>query len=721
MIRSEVTPARGARSGQPALPPDGFLGQSITFVRGVGPRRAAPLRRLGIETVRDALFHFPRAYEDRRSLRPIARLRIGSRESFAARVEGGGPVVSRRRGARRYQVVFRDQTGSIAAVWFNFREPVMEKTYRPGLSFILNGEVRWDGTRLVIYHPETEPVDDAANDAASPNFRRIVPLYPLTESLTQRSLRGIVHRVLPAAAPLLGDDLPEALRRRYHLPSLPETLTNLHFPGADADLEALNDGRSPWHKRLVFEEFFFHQLWVLERRRARQVRRRPHPLHDAPALLERFTSGLPYHLTQDQWQAFQEIRGDMLSPSPMYRLLQGDVGSGKTVVAAMASLLAQGSGLQTAVMAPTEILARQHFETFDRLFTGLGVNQVLLVSGQGHAQRRETLEAIARGEAQVVVGTHALFQDRVRYRNLGLVIIDEQHRFGVLQRTALQEKGNDPDTLVVSATPIPRTLAMTFYGDMEVSSIRHLPPGRRPVATRVLDDGQRDLLHDLLRRELEQGHRAFVVYPLVEEGGASDLRAAMTMAGRLRESSLGVHGVGLVHGRLKAAEKEAVMAGFASGSIKILVATTVVEVGVDVPEATVMVVEHADRFGLSQLHQLRGRVGRGSRESTCILLSSPGIGPEPLRRLEILASTHDGFLLAEEDLKSRGPGEFTGARQSGSPDVFLHNLMRFHRALEYARAEASAVLSDLPQPESVRLLHLARTRWEERARFLAGG
>ncbi len=693
----------------------------VQYLKGVGPRRAELLRRLGVETVGDALRFFPRRYDDRRAIRGPGTVRVGEVQSVAGEIRSLKIIRTRRRGARLAEVVLADESGSLTGLWFNFREPLMRKRFVPGRRFVFHGEVKWDGTRAVVYHPEAEELGGGPDDSI--HFGRIVPVYHLTEDMGQRQMRKIMHEAVRAYAGREEDALPAYLREKYHLPGLRESLAHVHFPPADADPEELNRRNSRWHKRLVFEEFFFLELAVLASRAERLRTKRSRPLSYDPGLMERFVAGLPFRLTGGQALAFEDIRRDMLSPHPMHRLLQGDVGCGKTVVLAMAVLLAADNGLQAALMAPTEILARQHQRTLEKLFAGLPLSAVLLVNGLPAAERKAALEMIASGEASLAVGTHAIIQEGVVFRELGLVVVDEQHRFGVSHRVTLRLKGRDPDTLTVSATPIPRSLAMTLYGDMDLTVIEDMPPGRQPPETRVVEEDGRGTVWDLVRGELEAGRRAYVIYPLIDESARLELRAAQKMAAQLAADVFPGFGVGLLHGRMGAGEKDAVMGDFQAGRVRLLVSTTVVEVGVDVPEASVMVVEHAERFGLAQLHQLRGRVGRGGQKSWCFLVVSGGAGDEARTRLEVMTRTADGFLLAEEDLKSRGPGELTGLRQSGAPDFLLASIIRHRKALEYAREEALAALEGRAagKIDLTKMLSLADNKWSRRSDYLASG
>ncbi len=704
-----TTPARHAEPS---------LATPLQFLPGVGPRRAALLAGMGLETVGDALRFLPRSYEDRRVIQPISALQIGETGVTRGRVVSRRVVRTPRRGMKLFEAVISDGRTTLAGVWFHFREPAMARLFTEGRQFLFRGEVQWNGERLSMVHPEVEEITGTGE---SSHFGRIVPVYRLTAGLSQRVMRGIFQRLVATCRDLVDEDLPAQIAAKYHLPPLRESLANLHFPPPEADLTALMAGRSPWHKRVVFGEFFFLELFLLHERARRRARRLRSVMRTPEGDLRAFAARLPFSLTAAQRRVFGEIRADLESPHPMHRLLQGDVGSGKTAIMAMAVIMADRNGFQSAVMAPTEILARQHQRTLAFLLGDDGPEPLLLVSGMPARERRRTVERIARGDARLVVGTHALVEEGVDFPRLGLAIVDEQHRFGVSHRRILREKGDDPHTLVVSATPIPRTLAMTLYGDMDVSVIDEMPPGRAPATTRVTTEADRDRLHAFLARRLDQGEQVFVVYPLVEESERIDLRDAKSMAVRLATLFPG-HRVGLLHGKMRQAEKTGAMEEFRSGATHILVSTTVVEVGVDVPRATVMVVEHAERFGLAQLHQLRGRVGRGGGESFCFLVASDNAPAAARQRLDLMPAITDGFQLAEEDFRLRGPGELSGLRQSGAPDLLLVSVIRHRRALEVARQEAEQVLSRWRgRGELTKLLDRAIFLWSERAGCLESG
>jgi len=600
-------------------------------------------------------------------------------------------------------VLLRDPTGYLTAVWFN--QPYLGKVLRRGQTMFLHGRVaRFRNGPLQMQHPEYELVEDGEDETL--HTGRLVPIYRLTEGLTQRPLRSLLWRVVDQYAGKVPESLPEALRRRRRLVPLPTALRGIHFPETDDELAAAR-------RRLVFEDFFLLQLGLAIRRQ-REGRTRGIVMDPAGELVARLRRSLPFALTAAQERVWEEIRRDLAAPYAMNRLLQGDVGSGKTIVAAMAILAAVEAGYQTALMAPTEILAEQHYMTLDPLLPSLGVPVALLTGAIKGREREALLEGAATGRVPCLVGTHALIQEGVEFRRLGLAVVDEQHRFGVVQRAVLRKKGDNPHVLVMTATPIPRTLALTLYGDLDVSVIDELPPGRQPIKTVVRDEGKRPQIYAFLRKQIEEGRQVYVVCPLVEESEATDLKAATEMAERLQREVFPDLSVGLLHGRMSLPGKESVMGVFKAGKTHVLVSTTVIEVGIDVPNASVMLVEHAERFGLSQLHQLRGRVGRGPWNSYCILLASGTPSAEARRRMAALAETGDGFRIAEVDLQLRGPGEFFGTRQSGLPEFRVADLLRDGRVLEEARQEAFALVGadpDLRQPEHRSLREALLARW----------
>jgi len=695
---------------------------SLQYLKGVGPRRAADLQRAGLTTVEDLLYRFPTRYEDRGHFQTIASLKPGVVASVAAEVLSCGIRPTRRPRFKIFEMLLRDQTGSLRAVWFN--QPFLNDVFHPHQRVIVFGKLELTSHGLQMQSPQYEIVDgsegsegvegrgEGAGDAETVHTGRIVPIYEKTGHLTAKMQRTLVHQALQTMPAQLPDPLPAEVRTRLTLIDRRDALEQVHFPAADASIVELNAFRSPAHRRLIFEEFFLFQLGIVLRRRRADTERKGRAVVVTDETREAVRQILPFKLTGDQKTVIREIVADMQRPQPMNRLLQGDVGSGKTIVALMAALVAMENGLQVAFMAPTEILAEQHFFNIRRLLEKSRFRITLLTGGTAARKRREVLAELTGGSLQMVIGTHALVQEDVAFRELGLAIIDEQHRFGVLQRATLRAKGLHPDVLVMTATPIPRTLALTTYGDLDVSVMRELPPGRQPIQTTARPESRRDEIYAFVRREIEQGRQAYVIYPLIEESAKVDLKAATEMADHLAQDVFPDLRVALLHGRLKQDAKDRVMGAFVRGEFDILVSTTVVEVGVDVPNATVMVIEHAERFGLSQLHQLRGRVGRGGHKSFCVLLYQYPMTDDGKARLKALTDTTDGFEIAERDLQLRGPGDFFGTRQSGMPTLRVGDLLRDHALMEEARREAVAALDDPKQAAS--LTALVNTGWEQR-------
>jgi ATP-dependent DNA helicase RecG len=699
-----------------------LLATPVSRLRGVGPRIAEKLEKLGILTVEDVLYALPHRYEDRREFRPVGRLRDGRHEVFAGEILAAGEVVTQRSRRRMFEVIVGDQSGRIALKWFHYRKEWLAKRFPLGRIGVFSGEVRRFGPQREVHHPEVELLAEGQSLAeyqhADPlAFGRILPVYPLTEGLTQQSARRIWKQAVDLFAGQVVTGLPAELRARRRLLSLDKALRAVHWPDSDADLDALEAGRDQFRRTLVYDEFFYLQLGLALRNRG-VLREAGIPFQVTHRYTKPLADLLPYRLTEAQRRVLGEIKHDLMAPHPMNRLVQGDVGCGKTVVALMAALLAIENATQVAVVAPTEILAEQHFLQFHPWLEQLGLKVVLLRGQQTAAERRAILAEIANGAAHLVVGTHAVLQEGVEFHRLGLGIIDEQHRFGVRQRAVLRQKGVNPHILVMTATPIPRTLSLTVYGDLALSVIDELPPGRTPVRTMVVTESRRGQSIMLLKKELDKTHQIYVVFPLVDESEKSDLKDATAGVEQLR-AQLPDCRIGLLHGRMSPGEKEAVMERFKAGQLDMLVATTVIEVGIDVPNATVMVVEHAERFGLAQLHQLRGRVGRGREPGLCLLMKSLRCSEEGERRLEVMAQTTDGFRIAEADLEIRGPGEFLGTRQSGLPDFRVANILRDARVLEEARADAFA-LADTADfqagstPEMVALTEELRHRWGTR-------
>lgn len=690
----------------------------LRFLRGVGPQRAGALARLGLATVEDLLYVLPFRYEDRRRFRRVCELVPGAGESaLEVEVLRARTVPTRRRGLDVFEAIVADATGRLRVRWFN--QAYLARVFLPGRRVVLFGrpvEDRYRGD-LVLEHPDYEFLDEP--DAEGIHTGRIVPVYRKLGELTSRRVRTLMYQALRLAeAEGLASYVPTATLQRQGLLDRLAALRELHFPGEGADLEALAAGTTPAHRTLAFEEAFLLQLAFIAYRRGLEARGRGTAYEVTDALRTKLARLLPFKLTEAQKRVLREIGADLRAPRPMTRLLQGDVGSGKTIVALLTLLVAVENGYQGALMAPTEILAEQHYRNIARLFEDKGADYrvALLTGGVRGAARERILRELARGQIQLLIGTHALFERGVEFRRLGLVVVDEQHRFGVLQREALVRKGAHPDLLVMTATPIPRSLALTLYGDLDVSVIDALPPGRQPVETRVYSEPERGLVYARVREALAAGRQAYVVVPLVEETEKSDLRAATTLARELQREVFPDVPVGLLHGRMPGEAKERVMRGFVQGRIPILVSTTVVEVGVDVPNATVMVVEHADRFGLSQLHQLRGRVGRGAARSFCALVMSEEASPQARERLELLARTHDGFEIAEKDLEVRGPGMIFGTQQHGLSDLrFLRELIRDPQLIEAARQEARALVAPPQGLERARaILQGLRPAWRRR-------
>jgi ATP-dependent DNA helicase RecG len=699
---------------------DVTLDTALRELRGIGPRRAADLERARLLTVRDFLTRFPLRYEDRSRLSAIAALAPGTTTSVCGEVIRCGLRRTRRPGYTLFEAVVRDETGTISALWFNQR--FLRDVFHPRDRVVLYGKVERKGLAgLQLQNPQYEVVSRADEDAGeagvsaeSPGLHtgRIVPVYERIGTLTPKMQRALAARLLEALDGRTADPLPREVRESLGLPPLQEALRATHFPAEDAGLESLNRFEAPSQVRLVFEEFFSFQVALLLRRRDRARLRKPHRVEVNDGVRAAARAVLPFALTRGQREATREIVGDLRSPHPMNRLLQGDVGAGKTIVALLAALVAMENGLQVAFMAPTEILAAQHYRNLRRLL-GRSRHEVALVSaGRGSGERRTVEAAVARGEVGLVVGTHALVEERLAIDRLGLVVVDEQHRFGVMQRATLREKGFCPDVLVMTATPIPRSLALTLYGDLDVSVIRDRPPGRTPVRTTVRSDAGRDEVHAFVRQEISEGRQAYVVYPLVEESEKVDLRAATQMADHLATEVFPDCRVGVLHGRLASDAKDRVMAAFLSRDLDILVTTTVVEVGVDVPNATVMVVEHAERFGLAQLHQLRGRVGRGSHQSYCVLLYQDPLSDDARARLEVLTETEDGFVIAERDLQLRGPGDVFGTRQAGQPWLRIGDPVRDLQIMQRARREAEAWLERAGERDDYAAE--ARAQWAHR-------
>jgi ATP-dependent DNA helicase RecG len=709
--------ARGSASGPPVKQLD--LDASVQFIRGVGPRIAELLSARGLNTVEDLLRFLPRRYEDRRGQRSIADLVEGSVATVEARVMAKSQRTLR--GKRTLEVAVGDATGVLHLKWFRVPGKTYADRFVRGRHVRVSGHVKRYRGALEMVHPETAVT--GSGERAGPVEDAIVPIYADVEGVRPVRLRQIVDAALPSAW-LLDDLLPAALAAKRDLPSLAESIRALHRPEAGAPLDDLHGSRTPWHRRLIYEELLIAQLAVL-RRKARAAREPGLAMDLAGSLAGVAHDLFPFEMTGAQRRVLGEIEADLRRSVPMSRLLQGDVGSGKTAVAVAACAAVAQAGHQAAIMAPTEILAEQHARVALETLSAAGFRVGLLTGNVAGSERRRILEDLGVGRIQVIVGTHALIQEEVHFARLALGIVDEQHRFGVRQRARIVELGREglgrtPHMLVMTATPIPRTLALTVYGDLDLSLLDELPPGRTPVATRLFGDKQREQAYRRVRREVERGRQAYVVFPLVEGSDAEGLeriRDATSSAEALANGPLAGLTVGLLHGRMGGDEKDATMRRFIAGEIQVLVSTTVIEVGIDVPNATVMVIEHAERFGLSQLHQLRGRVGRGEHESVCLLLSHYTPSEDAWRRLKVMEKTNDGFLIAEEDLAIRGPGDFLGTRQSGMPLLAVANLARDQRILQQAREDAAELLNrdpDLEAEEHRALRGSVATAWQER-------
>ncbi len=711
-VRKAAVPA--PRPGGRAAPRPGgatsktpiALNASLTVLSGVGPRHAAMLARLGMTTLGDMLYYFPRRYDDYSQLRPIRELFYGQQVTVIGTVMMTETRKIRGGKATLTEAVINDGSGGLRLTWFN--QPWLVNRLKVGEAISVSGKVEQYLGRLVMNNPDWEPVE-----VENLHTNRIVPIYPLTQNVTQKWLRKLMNQVVTYWAPKLTDPLPRAIREETGLPDLGTALLQVHFPDSQESLRAAR-------QRLAFDELFYLQMGVLRQKRQWQAAA-GRVFEVADDWLAERLAALPYALTQAQQRALADLRADLRSGKPMNRLLQGDVGSGKTIVAALAAAIVAAGGAQAAVMAPTSILAEQHYRTFQTVLAGekglLRAEEIRLLIGDTPEAEKEAIRAgLASGAVKIVIGTHALLEDPVAFADLQLAVIDEQHRFGVEQRAALRSKGSHPHLLVMTATPIPRSLALTLYGDLDLSVIDEMPAGRQPVATYLLTPRERERAYTLIRGQILAGHQAFIIYPLIEESENSDLLAAAQEHERLQKEIFPDLRLGLLHGRLRPDEKEAVMMAFRNRQYDILVATTVVEVGVDVPNATVMLIEAANRFGLAQLHQLRGRVGRGEAPSYCLLIPETEDAAEN-ERLAAMVETNDGFVLAERDLQQRGPGEFLGTRQAGFASSLKMASLSDVALIEKARRHAQALFERDPDLQDPELALLA----EAIGRFWGGG
>ena len=660
------------------------LNSPVKFLKGVGPKRAEALQRLGIRTALDLLYHVPHRYLDATTVMPLARAAIGQDVTCVGRVVSTG-VLPTKRGLRVFRAVLKDDSGLLECAWPG--RPFLERQIKKGQLLLVTGPVRYYHGKQIVPSEFIILAEPGEGEGAG-DSGLVLPVYPATEGLTHRQIRALVQQHLDELLPLVTDPHPAAFRATHQLIELRPALELMHRPKKVEDAEL---GR----RRLAFDELFDQQLVQARARHLAKRSRAGIRFELKRELTTRLKEHLPFELTGDQRHAVREITDDMTAPLRMHRLLMGDVGTGKTVVALFAMLLAAENEYQAAIMAPTELLAEQHGATLTRLLEPLAIRPELLLGRMTAAEKSAVRERIASGAPRIVVGTHALIQESVTFRRLGLAVIDEQHRFGVEQRAALVEKGDAPDVLLLTATPIPRSLALTLYGDLDVTQLRERPPGRGAVKTALRTEGARSKIYEFLRSECAAGRQAYVVYPVIDESERADLKAATTMAEKLAKTFAEFR-VGLVHGRMKADERDATMRAFRDNTVNILVATSVIEVGIDVANATVMLIEHAERFGLAQLHQLRGRVGRGSAASHCILLSDSS---EAAARLQAFCETTDGFKIAELDLHERGMGELTGARQSGGVPLRYANLETDLPLLDAARTAAAAMIATDPALE----------------------
>ncbi len=689
------------------------LSTPLMYVKGVGPARAAMLEAKGLATVEDLLTYAPFRYEDRSNVKPIGELAPGEMATVLAEVRSAKVSGFRRRNLGLFEASFKDAAGgTLLGKWFH--GAYLADVFTPGLHVALFGKVEWDSYSggLVMMHPEYEILTGEEEGDASIHTGRVVPVYEAAGKVTTRLLRNLLHRIL-GSIDALEDHLPRHILDQLKLPDRWTAIRALHFPPADSDLRLLNAFRSPAQYRLIFEEFFWLECGLeLKRAKARLYPGIAFEL--SSRVRERILEMLPFKPTGAQKRVLKEIADAMARPHPMYRLLQGDVGSGKTLVAAEAAIVAIENGYQVAVLAPTEILATQHYLYFKKLFQKLDYVIILLTGSNTAREKAQLRKLVGHGLAKVVVGTHALLEPDVEFHKLGLAIVDEQHRFGVEQRQKLMEKGSHPDVLVMTATPIPRTLALTVYGDLDVSVIDEMPPGRKPIVTKHVEEARIEQVYSFLRKQIDAGRQAYVVYPVIEESETQAMKAAAKMHDHLSRVVFPDLRVGLLHGKLSPDEKEAAMERFQRGETQILVSTTVIEVGVDVPNATVMLIEQAERFGLAQLHQLRGRVGRGGEQSYCILVTGK-LNPAAKERIRTLVDSNDGFYIAEMDMKLRGPGEFFGTRQSGLPALAVGNILRDADILEIARNEAAAFVAHPPQESDLRAaIAYLREHWQRR-------
>ena len=679
--------------------PPRSLEDPIQFIKGVGPRKAILLEKLRLTSIEDCLYFLPFRFEDRTQFKNISQAVIGEYVTLTGEVLNAGTMFMGRR-KRVFEVIVQDKTGVIRAKWFRFNETYMKEKFKTGQKIILSGKSTLNKrSGLEIIHPDTEQV--SGEDVNSLEIGKIVPVYHVTDGLHLKSMRTIIKNVLDKYLHLIEEFLPNDLIQRHEFISRADALSQSHFPPQGTSLSELDAFKTPAQKRLVFEELFLIQLGLAFRKKHTGEVNTGTPLKTRGELIKRFVKLLPFTLTGAQKRVLSEIMEDLEKEKSMNRLIQGDVGSGKTIVALTALLTAVDNKMQSALMVPTEILAEQHYLNIRPYCESLGIELSLITSALKGKERQSLYENIRTGKTQIIVGTHSLIQKDIQFKNLGLAVVDEQHRFGVLQRDAIGKKGDHPHLLIMTATPIPRSLALTLYGDMDVSLLDEFPPGRKKITTEIFYENRREKAYGILEKQLQQGRQAFVVCPLIEESDVMDLKAAVTVLDFIKDR-FPDYVACLIHGKLKKEERQDIMSRFLKNEIQVLVSTTVIEVGIDVPNATAMIIEHAERFGLAQLHQLRGRVGRGAHSSHCLLMAYHPVTEEGQARMKAMQNSGDGFIIAEEDLKIRGPGDFMGTRQSGMPLLKIANLLRDIRVLETARKEAFLLIDqdpDLKAPE----------------------
>jgi len=697
----------------------------LQFIKGIGPYKSGLLKKIGLITVEDLLFYLPFRYEDRTTIKKIAQLTLNDVQMVSGEVRSTRTVVTSKRHLKIFETVIEDESGLLICKWFN--QPFLEKVFKAGDKIILTGKVglnRFEQNRKEMTPLSYEIINNESDDLAI-HHGKIVPVYHETEGITSKYLRSLIYNILGEDFLLLEKEkLPFSLIQKFQFPSQSEALRELHFPSSQESFQKISQGKSPFHHRLVFEDFFILEIGLTLRKNQNNRENKGLSFNIDGEMEGQLLKTLTFKLTDAQKRVLQEIKRDMKAHVPMSRLLQGDVGSGKTVVALIAMLIAIENGYQSCLMVPTEILAEQHFFNFAPFLGQLNVNLGLLTNGMTKREQTEMLERIANGNCQLTIGTHSLVQERVQFKNLGLTVIDEQHKFGVMQRMTLKKKAEAPDMLIMTATPIPRTLSLTVYGDLDISVLNELPPGRKNIHTRLFYEKQRHSTYAMIEKEIKEGRQVYMVYPLIEESEKLDLNAAVTMANRLQNEVFPNFKIGLLHGKMKPDEKEKTMTAFKDRKINILVSTTVIEVGIDVSNASLIMIEHAERFGLAQLHQLRGRVGRGSFQSYCFLMACYPISEDAKRRLDAMVKTSDGFKLAEEDLSIRGPGEFFGTRQSGLPELKVASLLKDGQILEEARDEAIKLLQKDPlldDPENRGLREVLLKRWNEKLDLFSMG